>query len=138
MATIRKEIPLNTPAERVWDIVRDIGAIHTRFAPGFVTHTQLEEGARARLVTFANGYVARELIVTLDERDRRLAYSVVGGVATHHNSSFQVIPTGPNHTTLVWITDMLPDAAADKLGPMIEAGSSVIQRTLDAQKTAAA
>lgn len=130
MATIRKEIPLNTPAERVWDVVRDVGAIHTRFAPGFVTDTQLEEGARARLVTFANGYVARELIVTLDERDRRLAYSVVGGVASHHNSSFQVIPTGPDQSTLVWITDMLPDAAVEKIGPMIEAGSTVIQRTL--------
>ena len=137
MATIRKDIPLNAPADQVWDVVRDVGAIHTRFAPGFVTETQLEEGARARLVTFANGYVARELIVTLDERDRRLAYSVVGGVATHHNASFQVIPAGPNHTTLVWITDMLPDAAAAKLGPMIEAGSTVIQRTLDGQKTAA-
>ena len=138
MATIRKEIPLNVPAEQVWDVVRDVGAIHTRFAPGFVTDTQLEEGARARVVTFANSYIARELIVTLDERDRRLVYSVVGGVATHHNVSFQVIPAGPNHSTLVWITDMLPDAAAEKIGPMIEAGSAVIQRTLDGRKTSAA
>ena len=78
-------------------------------------------------------YVARELIVTLDEGERRLVYSVVGGVATHHNASFQVIPAGPDRSMLVWITDMLPDAAAAKLGPMIEAGSSVIKRTLDAK-----
>ncbi len=131
MATIRKEIPVEAPAEQVWDVVRDVGAIHTRFVPGFVVDTQMEDGAR--WVTFANGYVARELIVTLDEGERRLVYSVVGGVATHHNASFQVIPVGPHRTTLMWITDMLPDAAADKLGPMIEAGSSVIKRTLDLQ-----
>lgn len=131
MATVRKEIPIEAPAEHVWDVVRDVGAIHTRFAPGFVVDTQVEEGART--VTFANGYVARELIVTVDEGDRRLVYSVVGGVATHHNASFQVFPVAANRALLVWITDMLPDTAATQLGQMIEAGSSVIKRTLDAR-----
>ena len=136
MATVRKEIPIEASADHVWDVIRDLGAIHTRFAPGFVIDTQLEEGAR--IVTFANGYVARELIVTLDEATRRLVYSVVGGVATHHNASFQVIPIGPSRTSLVWITDMLPDTAADTLRPMIEAGSTVIKRTLDAKVAEAA
>lgn len=131
MATVRKEISIEAPADHVWDVIRDLGAIHTRFAPGFVIDTQLEEGARR--VTFANGYVARELIVTLDEATHRLVYSVVGGVATHHNASFQVIPIGPSRTSLVWITDMLPDTAAHTLRPMIEAGSTVIKRTLDAK-----
>lgn len=134
MATIRKDIPVNAPADQVWDVIRDTGAVHTRLAPGFVTNTLMEEGGAARVVTFANGYVARELIVTLDERDRRLVYSVVGGMATHHNASFQVIPAGPHHSTLVWITDMLPDAAVEKIGPMIEAGSSVIQRALSPRR----
>ena len=136
MATVRKEIPIEAPADHVWDVIRDLGAIHTRFAPGFVIDTQLEEGARR--VTFANGYVARELIVTLDEATHRLVYSVVGGVATHHNASFQVIPVGPSRTSLIWITDMLPDTAADTLRPMIEAGSIVIKRTLDAKVAEAA
>jgi hypothetical protein len=46
MATIRKEIHLELPAERVWDAVRDIGALHTRLVPGFVVDTRLEPGAR--------------------------------------------------------------------------------------------
>jgi hypothetical protein len=136
MATIRKEIPIEAPAEHVWDVIRDVGAIHTRFAPGFVVDTRLEEGART--VTFVNGYVAHELIVTLDEGDSRLVYSVVGGVATHHNSSFQVFPVAADRALLVWVTDMLPDSAASKLGEMIEAGSSVIQRTLDANLSTSA
>ena len=49
--------------ERVWDAVRDVGAIHDRLAPGFVIDTVLEDGGAARVVTFGNGMVARELIV---------------------------------------------------------------------------
>ena len=141
MATIRKDIPLKAPAARVWDVIRDVGAIHTRLAPGFVVDTRLEEGARvpagtgsrafARVVTFANGLVARELIVTVDDEAKRLVYSVVGGAATHHNASFQVIPTADGQTSLVWITDVLPDNVATPLGAMIDAGSTVIRRTLD-------
>lgn len=129
MATIRKDIPLKAPAARVWDVIRDVGAIHTRLAPGFVVDTRMEEGAR--VVTFANGLVARELIVTVDDDAKRLVYSVVGGAATHHNASFQVIPTADGQTSLVWITDVLPDNVATPLGAMVDAGSTVIQRTLD-------
>jgi hypothetical protein len=129
MATIRKDISLKAPAARVWDVVRDVGAIHTRLAPGFVVDTRMEEGAR--VVTFANGHVARELIVTVDEEAKRLVYSVVGGSATHHNASFQVIPTADGQTSLVWITDVLPDNVATPLSAMVDAGSAVIQRTLN-------
>jgi carbon monoxide dehydrogenase subunit G len=129
MATIRKDISLKAPAANVWDVIRDVGAIHTRLAPGFVVDTRLEEGAR--VVTFANGHIARELIVTVDEEAKRLVYSVVGGTATHHNASFQVIPTADNQTSLVWITDVLPDTVVAPLSAMIDAGSTVIQRTLN-------
>ena len=129
MATVRKDIPLTAPATQVWDVIRDVGAVHTRLAPGFVLDTRMEEGAR--VVTFANGHVARELIVTVDEDAKRLVYSVVGGTATHHNASFQVIPTADGQTSLVWITDVLPDKAATPLSAMIDAGSKVIQRTLN-------
>jgi hypothetical protein len=88
MASIRKETQLPVSAAEVWDVVRDVGAVHTRFAPGFVTNTTLEDGAR--VVTFANGLVARELIVDVDDRARRLAYAAVGDRLTHHNASFQV------------------------------------------------
>jgi hypothetical protein len=75
MATIRKETLVQAAPEAVWDVIRDVGAVHRRLAPGFVTDTRLEEGAR--VVTFANGVVARELIVTVEEDMRRLVWSVV-------------------------------------------------------------
>ncbi|HWN03271.1 MAG TPA: SRPBCC family protein, partial [Candidatus Dormibacteraeota bacterium] len=88
MASIRREIHVEAGAEQVWDAIADVGAIHTRLAPGFVVDTRLEDGAR--VVTFGNGLVARELIVDVDHGSRRLVWAVVGGRPTHHNASLQV------------------------------------------------
>ncbi len=128
MATIRKEIPLGATPAHVWDVIQDVGAIHTRLAPGYVIDTRLEEGAR--IVSFANGVVVRELIVTVDHDARRLAYAVVGGTAAHHNASFQVFAAEGGGSMLVWITDILPDSVAGAFSNMLEAGAAVIQRTL--------
>ena len=128
MATIRKELTLDASPAQVWDVIRDVGAVHRRLAPGFVTDTRLEEGAR--VVTFANGVVARELLVSVEEDVRRLVWSVAGGRATHHNSSFQVFPGAGGGTRLVWVTDVLPDSVALAFGAMIEEGSRVIKTTL--------
>lgn len=76
MASIRREIQVNARPEKVWEAVRDVGAVHERLAPGFVVDTKMEEGAR--VVTFANGMTARELIVDVDDAARRLVWSVVG------------------------------------------------------------
>src|SRR3989442_12037551 len=59
MASIHREIAIEARPEAVWEALRDVGAIHQRLAPGFVTDVHLEEGAR--VVTFGNGMVAREL-----------------------------------------------------------------------------
>jgi carbon monoxide dehydrogenase subunit G len=125
MASIHREIVIERSIEDVWSAVRDVGAIHTRLAPGFVTDVKLEEGAR--VVTFGNGMTARELIVDLNDETRRLAWSVVGGRMTHHNASAQVFAEGPNRTRFVWIADLLPH----ELGPMV---AGMIEQGLKAMK----
>ena len=127
MASIRKEIHLTARPDNVWDVVRDVGAVHTRFAPGFVVDVTMEEGAR--IVTFANGLVAREVIVDIDERERRLVYSVRSERLSHHNASFQVMPE-PNGCRLVWIADLLPDAAGETVGAMMEEGMTAARAAL--------
>jgi carbon monoxide dehydrogenase subunit G len=129
MASIRREMSVDAPAARIWDAVRDIGAVHTRLAPGFVTDTRLEE--EARIVTFGNGIVARELIVDLDEKARRLAWSVVGGRMTHHNASLQMFEAG-NGSRVVWIADLLPHEVAPAIAAMIDQGMATMKRTLEA------
>jgi len=129
MASIHREVLIDAPPELVWDAVRDIGAIHRRLAPGFVTDVRLEEGAR--IVTFGNGMVARELIVDIDEERRRLAWSVVGSSMTHHNASAQVFPDGNGRTRFVWIADLLPHELAPAITGMIEQGLGAIKQTLE-------
>src|SRR2546428_13662916 len=96
MACIRKEILLDASAENVWAAVRDVGALHERLVPGFVVDTRLE--GDARVVTFGNGMVVRELIVDLDDEARRLAWSARGGRLTHHNASVQAFADGAGRT----------------------------------------
>ena len=129
MASIRREVLVRARPEDVWDALRDVGAIHERLAPGFVTAVRLEDGAR--VVTFGNGMVARELIVTIDDDARRLVWSVVGGRMTHHNASAQVLEDGPGQSRFVWIADLLPDELAPMVASMMEEGIAVIQRTLE-------
>ena len=129
MASIRKEIFTKARPDDAWDALRDIGALHTRLVPGFVTDTRLEPGAR--VVTFGNGRVARELIITVDDDDRRVVWSVVGGSMTHHNASAQVFSDASGLTKVVWIADLLPDEAAGAVAAMIERGMAVMKQTLD-------
>jgi len=131
MASITREIRIGASPDAVWDALRDLGALHTRLAPGFVVDTRLEDGART--VTFANGVVARELIVDVDERARRVAWSAAGGRLTHHNASAQVFADG-EHTRFVWIADLLPHEMAPAIATMMEQGLAVIQRTLEGRR----
>jgi carbon monoxide dehydrogenase subunit G len=124
---VRREFAVAAPPAQVWDVFRDLGAVHTKLAPGFVVDTVVD-GDR-RTVSFANGVVVTERIVSLDDQDRRLAYSIVGGTAEHHNASFEV-HCAPGGSTVVWTTDVLPDAAADTFARMMDAGVPVMQQAL--------
>jgi hypothetical protein len=129
MASIRKEVHIDARPETAWAALRDVGALHTRLVPGFVTETKLEDGAR--IVTFADGMVARELIVTIDDDERRVVWSVVGGPMTHHNASAQVLANGASGCRFVWIADLLPDEVAPRIAGLMEQGIGVIEETLE-------
>lgn len=129
MASIHREISINVSAEQVWSAARDIGALHTRLVPGFVIDTKLEEGAR--VVTFGNGRVLRELIIDVDDSARRIAWSTVDAPLTHYNASFQVFAED-GHARGVWIADLLPHELAPAVTAMIEQGLAVMKRTMEA------
>ena len=111
MASIRKDIALAVKPDDLWDAVRDFGAVHTRVAPGFVVDTRLD-GDDARIVTFANGTVARELLVDIDDTQRRLVYAVISERVKQHSASFQVFDEGTAGSRLVWMVDVLPHEIA--------------------------
>jgi hypothetical protein len=120
MASITRETLIDASPDAVWDAVSDFGAVHRRFAPGFVTDVVLEPGAR--LVTFADGTVVRELFLGCDPRRRRLAYAVRSERLSHHSAAFEVFEAADGRARLVWTTDVLPEAAAGYIAGRMEAG----------------
>ena len=134
MASIRKEIALAVAPAAVWDAVRDVGNVHRRLFPGILTDARLD--GDARVVTFANGMVLRELIVDIDDDARRFVYASVGGSTSHHNASIQVLPDGTQGSRLIWITDLLPDERRAPVAGLMHQGIAVLKQTLERARTA--
>ncbi len=128
MASIHKDIPINARPDDVWAAVRDFGAVHTRLAPGFVTDARLD--GDARIVTFANGMVARERLVDCDEARRRLVYAIANERVSHYSASVQVIADGEARSRLIWIVDVLPNEMAPYVDGQMDLGALAVQKTL--------
>jgi carbon monoxide dehydrogenase subunit G len=129
MASIHKEILIAADPQSVWAAVRDFGAVHQRLVPGFVIDVRRE--GDARIVTFANGMVVRELLVTIDDEACRLVYASIEGRAKHHNAAMQVFAHEEGGSRLVWITDVLPDDLVAPIGALVEQGAEVMKQTLE-------
>jgi hypothetical protein len=126
MASIYKDIPLDAHADDVWAAVRDYGAVHQRVAPGFVTDCKLD--GDARIVTFANGNVAREVLVTTDEARKRLVYAVISERVKQHSASIQIVADGENRSRVIWITDVLPNEIAPYIDGQMDLGAAAMQK----------
>ena len=130
MATVRKEIDLNVPAEKVWEVLADFQHIDTRLAPGFVTNC-VPVGETARMITFSNGSTAKETLVTMDAGRRRLVYVVSSERLTHHNASAELVVTAAGRCRFVWTTDFLPDALATYIDSQMSEGAKAMKAALE-------
>lgn len=143
MASVTGEIRTALAPELAWDAIRDVGALHTRLVPGFVVATRLERNGApipdadasiagvSRTVRFGNGMEAVEPIIDRDDQARRLVWSATGGPLTHYNASCQVFADGDGGSRVMWIADLLPDAARDQIGAMVGEGLRVMKLTFD-------
>ena len=118
MATIRKEVEIRSSPEHVWEALRDVGALRTRLAAGFVVDAKME--GNARVVTFGNGMVVREDIVSVDDAARRVVWAIVGQ-QFHYDGGAR----------FVWTTDLLPNELAGNVEAMMDAGIGAIKKTIE-------
>ena len=125
MASIHKEILIDASPDHVWDALRDFGALHTRLVPGFVTDTRLD--GDARIVTFSNGSVAREILVDCNDARRRLVYAIVSERIRQHSASAQVLAESDGRTRFVWIADVLPNEIAPYMSSQMDLGLAAMQ-----------
>lgn len=135
MASIRKEIRIKAPANQIWDALKDVGALHTRLVPGFVTDTKME--GNTRVVTFGNGMVAREEIVSIEPSQQRVAWAVIGQQFRHYSSAAWVESDPKGGSRFFWSADLLPDDLAPQVDKMMTEGIEAVKRTLEASAQAA-
>jgi hypothetical protein len=113
--------------------VRDFGAVHRRLAPGFALDAQIKDDAR--IVTFANGSVAREVLVDCDDTRQRLVYAVISERVKNYNASVQVAADseaqGKACARLIWIVDLLPNDIAPYIADQMDQAARAMQKALD-------
>jgi hypothetical protein len=126
MASLHRDIAINASPDSVWAIVRDFGAVQ-KLAPGFVIEAKLD--GDARIVTFANGNVAREMLVDCDEARRRLVYAISNERVKHYNAVVEVIGDGAN-SRLLWTIDVLPHEIAPYLSGQMDQAASAMRQAL--------
>ncbi len=128
MASLRKEILVDAPMTLVWGALRDVGALHSKLVPGFVTDTRMD--GTARIVTFGNGTVAREEIVSVDDQRHRVCWAILDPPFQHYSAAAWVEAAGDG-SRFVWTIDLLPHELASRVEAMMSAGIEVIRKTLE-------
>ena len=108
--------------------MRDFASPHQRLVPGFVLDARLD--GDARIVTFANGTVARELLVDCDDARRRLVYAVVSERVKQHSASVQVLADGDTRSRVIWIVNVLPNEIAPYIGGQMDQAALAMQKAL--------
>jgi hypothetical protein len=88
------------------------------------------DGDDVRVVTFANGAVARETLVTSDDENRRLVYAIMDQRFKHYSASVQVFAEGQG-SRVVWTIDLLPDDLAPLVTQMSGAGAAAMKGALE-------
>ncbi|RVW07535.1 SRPBCC family protein [Prescottella agglutinans] len=132
MASVQKEIIIDADPAAVWAIISDFTDGPVRMAPGFVTDSRTEE-PDVRVVTFADGTVARERLIAFDDELRRLVFSIIGDTMqpTHDNASMQVLPHGDGRSRFVWIHDVQPDELTIPMGAGMDEGLKIFKQTVE-------
>ncbi len=131
MATIYRSVTVHLSAEDLWTRVADVGQISDLLD---IVHKSSVSGD-TRSCTLADGGQLTETIVGIDEEHQRVAYTITDSPfpIEFHAASMQVIDEGNGTSTLVWITDVKPDAMADGLAPMIEVNLDALGRRFGGQ-----
>lgn len=126
MASIHHQILIAAEPEAIWNAARDVGRLHDRLVPGFVADTEMltSDGAPVRRVTFVNGRVVDETIVSVDDDARRLVWTIKE--FEHHNGVLTVA-AAPEGARVTWTADILPDTLAAQVSPAMLHGLAMMK-----------
>lgn len=116
MATIRREIRIDRPADAVWAVVGRPEILHLWF-PGIDACVMATvDGALHRTITMGSGISMPEEIIVNDPLQRRFQYRITNPLFTHHLGMIDVIELDANSCLVVYSTDAVPDPMALVIG----------------------
>ena len=130
MASVFREFIVKAPADRVWNVVGDFAGGSLKLAPEVFVGCKMLD-ATTRELTFADGMKAKEQLISRDDMARRGVWRWVDESVEHDNTVMQVFPEGNDTSRVVWVHDVLPDAAAEWLAPTMDALIPVFQESLE-------
>ncbi|HEX4654366.1 MAG TPA: SRPBCC family protein [Mycobacteriales bacterium] len=110
--TLRREVRIACPADKVWELVGDAARIPEWF-PGIVD--AVVDGD-TRTITTGAGLPMPEHIVTVDPLQRRFQYRIIGPLVREHLSTLDVIDLGDDTTLVVYGVDADPNTMALVIG----------------------
>jgi uncharacterized protein YndB with AHSA1/START domain len=129
MATVRREIRINCPADDVWALVGDPTAI-AKWFPGIVDATV---DGTTRVITTASGSAIPEEIVTVDPLQRRFQYRVKLPIVRAHLATIDVFDLGDGTSLVSYSTDAEPDTFAlvigGATGPALEQLRALLEKS---------
>lgn len=116
MATIRRELRFDRPADEVWNVVGRADILHLWF-PGILDCTvETTGGTTTRVITMGSGLTMPEEIVTVDPIQRRFQYRITSPMFREHRGMIDVIELDATSCLVVYSTDAVPDAMALVIG----------------------
>jgi hypothetical protein len=129
MASIHEQLEVEVDVDKAWRALRNVGEAGKLFAP-VLADAKLDGDTRT--VRFANGMVAKERIVDVDDGRRRVAYSAldVPGM-TYHHASMELVDAGNGRCLFQWTTDFLPPEIGGNIKPLIEQGARAFKANLE-------
>lgn len=127
MGSTRRHIRIDRPADDVWNVVSDVGAI----ADWFPAIESSSASGSTRSCTVGDGAELEEEILTNDSDLRRLQYRITKGMPLDfHLGTVDVLEDG-NGALVIYSTDVEPDEVADAMGPMLESGLEGLKALLE-------
>ncbi len=127
MGSVRRHVHINRDPETVWALVGDLARQHEWFP---LQSCRVE--GKKRWITSASGLTFEEDIVTHDHSLRRFQYRIVGNPGiTAHLGTCDVIDDGHGGSTVVYSTDMEPEALALVIAGAAGEGLDKLKRLME-------
>ena len=127
MATVRHHVVVDVPAAHAWSLLGDPARIGEWF-PG-VTGCAID--GRVRTIALATGLSVPEELVTVDDLQRRLQYSVRLALVRSHLSTIDVLEVGPARCCCVYGVDADPPVMALVIAGAAATGLERAKRSLE-------